>query len=193
MAEAVKRSAARAAQTEESAGETAKDSLQRQMDEARESITQTVTDIKDTVVEQYNSVKETVADTLDWREQFRNHPVVWCFGALSVGYVLGNSVINGLTNARGEDKLLSSLAALGDRFADELSKQGMSILAPALTGTILVPVLASKISELTGVDLSELTNQLMASDTDSGKAKAKRKKTKKAGAKKQGRKKKKKV
>ncbi|MBD0370206.1 MAG: hypothetical protein ICV60_05175 [Pyrinomonadaceae bacterium] len=192
MAEAVKRSAARAALAEEQSGATTKDSLQRQMEEARESISQTVTDIKDTVVEQYNSVKETVADTLDWREQFRNHPLVWCFGALSVGYVLGNSVINAFTDAKGEDKLLSQLAALGDRFTDELSKQGMSILAPALTGTVLVPVLASKISELTGVDLSELTNQLMASNGDSRKPKSKRKKTK-AGAKKQGKKKKKKV
>lgn len=192
MAEAVKKSVARARIAEENGEATTKDSLQRQMDETRESISQTVTDIKDTVVEQYNSVKETVEDTLDWREQFRSHPVVWCFGALSVGYVLGNSMINAFTDARHKDKLLSQLGALGDHFADELSKQGMSILAPALTGTILVPVLASKISELTGVDLSGFTNQLMSSNGDSGKAKAgSKKKKKKAGAKKQGKKKKK--
>jgi hypothetical protein len=190
MAEAVKKSAARARSAEENSDQATRDSLQRQMDEARESISQTVTDIKDTVVEQYNSVKETVADTLDWREQFRSHPAVWCFGALSVGYVLGNSMINGFTGARHKDRLLSQLAALGDRFADELSEQGMSILAPALTGTILVPVLASKIGELTGVDLSDLASQLTSPDGRSGKAKAKRKK-KKAGAKKQGKKKKK--
>jgi predicted phage tail protein len=189
MVEAVKRSRSRAVETEESA----KDSLQRQMDEARESISQTVTDIKDTVVEQYNSVKESVTETLDWREQFRSHPVVWCFGALSVGYVLGNSVLNAFTGAKGEDKLLSQLAALGDRFTEQLSKQGMSILAPALTGTILVPVLTSKISELTGVDLSEFANQLISPDGDSGKAKTKSKKKKKTAAKKQGRKKKKKA
>lgn len=191
MAEAVKKSEARARAAEDEGGKATKDALQRQMDEARESLSQTVTDIKDTVVEQYNSVREAVADTLDWREQFRSHPLIWCFGALSVGYVLGNSVTNAFTDARHEDKLLSQLSALGDQFADELSKQGMSILAPALTGTVLVPILASKISELTGVDLSDLTAQLVSRDGGTGKSKRKGKK-KKAGSKKQGRKKKKK-
>lgn len=190
MVEAVKRSAARARVAKESADETTKDSLQRQMEEARESITQTVTDIKETVVDQYNSVKEAVEETLDWREQLRNHPAVWCLGALSVGYVLGNSFRNAFTDARHEDKLLSQLAALGDRFAEELSEQGMSILAPALTGTVLVPVLASKLSELTGVDLSNFTNQLMSSNGSPGKARGKKKKS---GEKKRGKKKNKKA
>jgi hypothetical protein len=190
MAEAVKKSAARARSAPDGADGATKETLQRQMDEARESISQTVTDIKDTVVDQYNSVKDTVAETLDWREQFRSHPFVWCFGALSVGYVLGNSALNAFTDGRHEDKLLSQLAALGDQFADELSRQGMSILAPALTGTILVPVLASKISELTGVDLSNLTNQLMSQDGNSNKSS---RKVKKKSAKKPGKKKKKKV
>ncbi|HKS28398.1 MAG TPA: hypothetical protein VJS44_11285 [Pyrinomonadaceae bacterium] len=192
MAEAVKRSAARARAAEESAGETAKDTLQRQMEETRESISQTVTDIKDSVVEQYNSVKEAVEEQLDWREQFRNHPLVWCFGALSVGYVLGNTARSAFTDARHEDKLLSQLAALGDRFAEELSEQGMSILAPALTGTVLVPVLASKLSELTGVDLTDFTSQLLSSNGGSGKSKPKGKK-KKSGGKKRGKKKNKKA
>ncbi|HEX8174287.1 MAG TPA: hypothetical protein VF543_04100 [Pyrinomonadaceae bacterium] len=192
MAEAVKRGTARARVAEASADDTTKDVLQRQMEEARESISQTVTDIKDTVVEQYNSVKEAVEETLDWQEQFRNHPLVWCFGALSVGYVLGNTARNAFTDARHEDKLLSQLAALGDRFAEELSEQGMSILAPALTGTILVPVLASKLSELTGVDLSDFANQLMSSNGSTGKAKGNGKK-KKSGGKKRGKKKNKKA
>lgn len=190
MAEAAKRSLARAAEAEGQRDEATKDALQRQMDEARESISQTVTDIKDTVVDQYNSVKESVADTLDWREQFRSHPVVWCFGALSVGYVLGNSVLNAVTDTKHEDRLLSHLSALGDHFADGLSKQGMSILAPALTGTILVPVLASKISELIGIDLSELADQLVAQGNGNGKSRGKGKK-KKSGTKKKGKKKKK--
>jgi hypothetical protein len=191
MAEAVRESVARTKKAEDNSGEPAKETLQRQMDEARESISQTVTDIKDTVVEQYNSVKETVASTVDWREQVRSHPLVWCFGALSVGYVLGNSMINAFTDAGHEDKLLSQLASLGDRFADELSKQGMSILAPALTGTILVPVLASKISELTGVnlDLSGLAEQLVPQANDAGKSGRKGKKKKNAGVKKRGKKK----
>jgi len=190
MAQAVKRSAARAHVAEES--DTSKDSLQRQMEEARESISQTVTDIKDTVVEQYNSVKGAVEEQLDWREQFRNHPLAWCFGALSVGYVLGNTARSAFSDARHEDKLLSQLAALGDRFAAELSEQGMSILAPALTGTVLVPVLASKLSELTGVDLSDFTSQLLDSNGGPAKSKAKGRK-KKSGGKKRGKKKNKKA
>jgi hypothetical protein len=194
MAERAKLSVARAEDRAEEAhhDEATKEALQRQMEEARESISQTVTDIKETVVDQYHTVKETVAETLDWREQFRSHPVVWCFGALSVGYVMGNSMINAFTGAKHEDKLFAQLAALGDRFADELSRQGMSILAPALTGTVLVPILASKVSELTGVDLSHLADQLTAQDGGQSKSKARGKK-KKAGAKKQGKKKNRKV
>jgi hypothetical protein len=190
MAEAAKRSLARTTEAASQRDKATKDALQRQMEEARESISHTVTDIKDTVVDQYNSVKESVADTLDWREQFRSHPVVWCFGALSVGYVLGNSVLNAFTDTKHEDRLLSHLSALGDYFTDELSKQGMSILAPALTGTILVPVLASKISELTGIDLSELAAQLAAQGN--GKSRSRVKGKKKGGTKKKGKKKKKK-
>lgn len=189
MAEAAKRTLARTTEAASQPDEATKDALQRQMDEARESISQTVTDIKGTVVDQYNSMKESVSDTLDWREQFRSHPVVWCFGALSVGYVLGNSMLNAVADTKHKDRLLSHLSALGDYFTDELSKQGMSILAPALTGTILVPVLASKISELTGIDLSELSNQLVAQGNSNSNSSVKGKK--KAGGKKKGKKKKK--
>lgn len=189
MAEGVKRSRAHTAEAEGEHDVATKDALQRQMDEARDSISQTVTNIKDTVVDQYNSVKESVSDTLDWREQFRSHPVVWCFGALSVGYVLGNSVHNAFKDTKHEDGLLSHLSALGDYFADELSKQGMNILTPALTGTVLVPVLASKISEMTGIDLSDLTAQLIAQGNGNSKSRTKSKK-KKSSTKKKGKKKK---
>lgn len=178
-------SAARAAED----SDTTKEILQRQMNEARESISQTVTDIKETVVDQVQSVKDSVAETLDWREQFRSHPVAWCLGALSVGYVLGNSVIAALQGAKDEDHLLSHLSALGDHFTNELSKQGMSLLAPALTGTVLVPVLAGKLKELTGLDLTDFTQQLLTPEGGAVKQKRSGKK-KKAGGKKQGKRKK---
>lgn len=171
------------------AGDSRKEILQRQMNEARESLTQTVTDIKDTVVGQVQAVKDSVTETLDWREQVRSHPVVWCIGALSIGYVLGNSVIAALQGARDEDHLLSHLAALGEQFTDELSKQGMNILAPALTGTVLVPVLTGKIKELTGLDLTDLAQGIF--NQDSAPTKSKRNGKKKAGGKKRGKKKKK--
>jgi ElaB/YqjD/DUF883 family membrane-anchored ribosome-binding protein len=79
-------------------GETAADDeltkaeLQRRMDEARESITQTVSEIKDTVTTQYQNVRETISQSLDWREQYRRHPVEFSVAALGVGFLLGYSV-----------------------------------------------------------------------------------------------------
>ena len=167
------------------ADESTKETLQRQMEEARESISQTVTDIKDTVVDQVQSVKETVAETLDWREQFRGHPVAWCIGALSVGYVIGKSASAAFKGTKDDDALLSHLAALGEHFTDELSRQGMNLLAPALTGTVLVPVLTGKLKEITGMDFSDLVTQLLAQNG----AGVKRSKKKKASGKKKGKKK----
>jgi hypothetical protein len=174
---------------EEKGSESAKETLQRQMDEARESISQTVTDIKETVVDQVQSVKDSVAETLDWREQFRSHPLAWCVGALSVGYVVGKSATAAFKDTNGDDALLSHLAALGESFTNELSRRGMSLLAPALTGTVLVPVLASKLSELTGLDLSDLTNELLGENGSRATRKSRAKK-KKAGGNKRGKKKK---
>ncbi|HEY0084122.1 MAG TPA: hypothetical protein VGB61_15190 [Pyrinomonadaceae bacterium] len=79
-------------------GETAADDeltkaeLQRRMDEARESITQTVSEIKDTVTTQYQNVRETISQSLDWREQYRRHPVEFSVAALGVGFLLGYGV-----------------------------------------------------------------------------------------------------
>ncbi|MDT4951898.1 MAG: hypothetical protein QOJ02_36 [Acidobacteriota bacterium] len=69
--------------------EPSKEELQRRMEEARESITQTVTEIKETVTNQYYSVKETVSDALDWRHHFRQRPIAFSVGALSVGFLVG--------------------------------------------------------------------------------------------------------
>lgn len=168
--------------------ESTKEALQRSMEDARESIAQTVTDIKDTVVDQYQSVKDSVADALDWREQFRQHPVAWCVGALSVGFVLSNSASAALKKTDREDQLLDHLAALGDHFSEELTKRGMSILAPALTGTVLVPMLASKINEMFGIDLGALPQQLLEGSGTGGN---KRSKGAKSGDKKKKKKKKK--
>lgn len=38
----------------------------------------------------------------------------------------------------------------------------MSILAPALTGTVLVPILTSQLEKTFGIDLSDIQPQLMA-------------------------------
>lgn len=73
---------------EYSTEDLSKEQLQRRMDEARDSISNTVTEIKETVANQVQAVK----DTLDWREQYRRHPVAWSAGALGVGFLVGVSV-----------------------------------------------------------------------------------------------------
>lgn len=139
-----------------------KQDLERRIEESRDSITHTVQDIKDAVADEYESIKRGISETFDWHEQFRKHPIAWMFGSLAVGYVLGNSLASAYSGTKRDDQLLSYLSALGERFTDELSRKGMSILAPALTGTILVPVLTSKLDEVLGIDLSDLPKQLFA-------------------------------
>jgi hypothetical protein len=182
---------ARADETQTNGDGATKKELQRQMDETRESIAQTVTEIKETVADQYQSVKDSVAETLDWREQFRRHPAAWSLGALSVGYVIGSSLMASIKDSKHEDQLLSHLAAISEHFTDDLSKRGMDILMPALTGTVLVPLLTNKLNEIFGVDLSNLAGQLLnqpdaKSAAASGKGGKKRKKT---GGKKNGKRK----
>ena len=176
-------------ETETDGDGATKQDLQRQMNEARESISQTVTEIKDTVADQYQSVKDSVTETLDWREQFRRHPAAWSLGALSVGYVVGTSLMASLKDSKHEDQLLKHLAAISEHFTDQLSKRGMDILMPALTGTVLVTLLTSKLNDIFGVDLSKLTEQLLdqpasQSAAPSGKGGKKRKKA--GGKKKNG-------
>jgi len=81
--------------------EPSKEELQRRMEEARESITQTVTEIKETVTNQYYTVKETVSDALDWRYHFRQRPIAFSVGALSVAFLVGNCVAGALKGNGG--------------------------------------------------------------------------------------------
>jgi hypothetical protein len=85
--------------------EPSKEELQRRMEEAREAITQTVTEIKETVTNQYYTVKETVSDALDWRYHFRQRPIAFSVGALSLGFLVGYSVAGALkgNGGSGED------------------------------------------------------------------------------------------
>jgi hypothetical protein len=83
--------------------EPSKEELQRRMEEARETITQTVTEIKETVTNQYYSMKETVSDALDWRHHFRNNPIAFSVGALSVGFLVGYGLASTL-KGEGSDR-----------------------------------------------------------------------------------------
>ena len=95
---------------EQTAGEPSKEELQRRLETARDSISNTVTEIKETVAHQVQAVK----DTLDWREQFKKRPVVWCAGALGVGFSLGYCIAN---YAKDDESYRYSSAI--DRFGEE--------------------------------------------------------------------------
>ncbi len=162
--------------------EVQKRDLERQMEESRGSIAETVTEIKDAVAGEYESIKQGISDTFDWREQFRKHPIAWMVGGLSVGYVLGNSLAAAYSDTKGDNQLLSYMGALGDKFTGELSKQGMNILGPAVTGTVLIPLLNGQLKKAFGIDLSNLPQQLLGLDPGKGKhgkAKSKKKSRKK--------------
>jgi len=94
---------ARASIEQDGVEEPSKQELQRRMEEARETITQTVTEIKETVTNQYYSMKETVSDALDWRHHFRNNPIAFSIGALSVGFLVGYGLA-GTVKGSGRDE-----------------------------------------------------------------------------------------
>lgn len=134
-----------AANASEAAPQT-KAELQQRMEEARESLAQTVEEIKETVTDQYEAVKETVTDVLDWREQFKDNPLVWGAGAVAAGLVVGY----GIAMARAGEhpnsrRKRSSHESVTDTLFDEISAVGQNILLPAING---------KVKEIFGIDLS---------------------------------------
>lgn len=159
--------------TNETSSEAAptKAELERQMEEARESITHTVAEIKDTVTEQYETVKETVSGVLDFREQFKDDPLVWSLGALSAGFALGYTLGYAHKNTQASGDKHSQIAAYAETIADQLSTVGQSLVMPTLN---------LKIKELFGFDFSKLLEEL----NDTHKAAPKRKTVKKIGTKK---------
>ncbi len=64
----------------ENGSEPTKQQLERQMERTRESLAETVGEIKETVEQEYESVRQTVSGVLDYREQFKNEPLVWSLG-----------------------------------------------------------------------------------------------------------------
>lgn len=182
---------------EAEAGDDAlKEQLQRRMEETRESIAQTVTEIKDTMTEKYDEVKQTVADTFDWREQFRSHPAEWSLAALSLGLLVGYKVSDALRDSEVFDGLYKELGSVSERLAGAASELGEGLVArladaedyvvPAVAGAA-VPLLAGKLKEYLGLDLSDVLSAFGGGKD--GRASRKRKKkgaTKKKGKKKKG-------
>jgi hypothetical protein len=171
------------------AEESTKAKLQRRMEEAREDISQTVEEIKDTVTESYETVKETVTETLDWRAQFRKHSVAWSLGALTFGYLIGNSLAAAFEDTstkknRKSSGLLDEIYNMGEKLSEEFSE---------VAETILLPALGKKIKERFGIDVSDKLHALLPAKRatkSAGKRAAKKGATKKAGGKKSSAKKK---
>jgi hypothetical protein len=135
--------------TEPTAGEPTKRELERQMQRTRESLAETIGEIKDTVEQEYASAKQTVSGVLDYREQFKNEPLVWSLGALSAGFALGYTL--GYAHKNSKRGKQSQLTAFADSMVDELSSVGQGLVMPALN---------VKIKELFGFDFSELLEDM---------------------------------
>src|SRR5687768_6379792 len=145
------------------AREPTKQELERQMQLARDSLTETVGEIKETVEQEYQSVRKTVSGVLDYREEFKNEPLVWSLGALSAGFALGYTVGYAHKNTKGR-KQTPVLA-----FADSMvSTMGQGLVLPALD---------AKIKELFGFEFSELLGQMKGSKKRTAKKKTTKKKT----------------
>jgi hypothetical protein len=129
--------------------EQTKRELQRQMQRTRESLAETVDEIKHTVEQEIATAKQTVSGVLDYREQFKNEPLVWSLGALSAGFALGYTLGYARTNSKAGKH--PQLSAFTQNLIDELSTAGNTLVMPALNG---------KIRELFGFDFQEVLAEI---------------------------------
>jgi hypothetical protein len=151
--------------------EPTKEELQLRMEKTREDLAQSVEEIKVAVERQYDSVKETVTGVLDYREHFKEEPLVWSLGALSAGFALGYTLGYAHKNIKGSGRKKSQVAKFADSITSELSTVGQRLVMPALN---------AQIQELFGFDFQQLIQE-MGSTKRSG---AKRIKAKRSSAKK---------
>jgi hypothetical protein len=170
----------RAKQTSDTADrEPTKRELERRMQLTRESLAETIGEIKETVEHEYASAKQTVSGVLDYREQFKNEPLVWSLGALSAGFALGYTLGYAHKNTKGGKQ--SPLLVFADGMVDELSSVGKDLVMPALN---------VKIKELFGFDFSELLRDMGRPKTGRSRKTPVKRRAAKAGTKKSGRKRK---
>lgn len=146
--------------------------LEREMQRTRESLAETIGEIKDTVEHELTAAKQTVTGVLDYREQFKEEPLVWSLGALSAGFALGYTL--GYAHKNNKRGKQSAVTTFAESMVDELSSVGQGIVMPALN---------VKIKELFGFDFSEVLNDLGHQKKRTRKLPAKGKSVKKAAAK----------
>ena len=152
--------------------EPSKRELEQQMQRARESLSETIGEIKETVGEEYASAKQTVSGVLDYREQFKEEPLVWSLGALSAGFALGYTVGYAHKKTRGSKQ--SPLGAFAESMVEELSTLGQGFVMPTLN---------LKVKELFGFDFSELLNEMGGAKKSSRKGVSKKTPVKRSRAK----------
>lgn len=137
------------------AGEPSKQELQRQMEETRESISATVSEIREVVSGQYEAavdkietVRESVTDVLDWREKFKEDPMVWGAGALSVGILIGLGLARVFDDEGG--------SARGRRRKSEAAELAATLVRRlSHVGDAVLPAVSRQVKEMFGIDLNE--------------------------------------
>lgn len=140
--------------------EPTKAELQRRMEKNREDLAQSVEEIKKVVERQYDAVKETATGVLDYREHFKEEPLVWSLGALSAGFALGYTLGYAHKNIKDPRHKQSHVAAFADSIKLELSNVGQSLVMPALS---------AQIKELFGFDFSKLLEEIGSTKRGSAK------------------------
>ena len=108
-------------------------------------------------------MRKTVSGVLDYREQFKDEPLVWSLGALSAGFALGYTVGYAHKNTKGGKQ--SQLAAFAGSMVDELSTMGQGLVIPALS---------AKIRELFGIDFSAMLIEMGEPKKIGGKGRSKK-------------------
>ena len=131
--------------------EPSKAQLQREMEQTREAVADTVETIKDTVSDQYETVKETVSGVFDFRELFKEEPLLWSLGSLSAGFALGYTMGYAQKGTRGGKGKESQVTAFANGLVEEFSTVGKSLVMPTLN---------VKIKQLFGFDFSELLQEI---------------------------------
>lgn len=155
--------------------ELTKAELQARMEKTRENLAESVEELKERVERQYDSVKETVTGVLNYREQFKEEPLVWSLGALSAGFALGYTLGYAHKNIKHTGRNHSQIAEFADTITRQLSTVGEHLVMPALN---------VQIKELFGFDFSKVLEE-MGSTKPSG---AKKRASKKRSTKKRARK-----
>ena len=151
--------------------ELTKAELQRRMEETRENLAESVEELKERVERQYDSVKETVTGVLQYREQFKEEPLVWSLGALSAGFALGYTLGYAHKNMKGSGRSHSQIAEFADTITSQLSTVGEHLVMPALN---------VQIKELFGFDFSKLLVEMSSAKRSGAKKRAPKKSKKKS-------------